>query len=646
MLLKELQSVVHAIEGAQIQSFLHDAERFVLYFRSIINIAPLRLYNSALVFSPLRSIVRQKFSIQADFQSWIANPPLVDSSWSSCLQTFEGYDDSISYLTFLENGRLVSAFHPRDKVGSIRIWDLASGICLQTLNINMEQKLYTVAFPAKGKLAFAQEQRIEVITAGMDHGWTALTFLENDKLFAVVVGDDGIIKTWSQEDHQRMQINARSIVGQGNYALSADGQWFAWSSSDSNTLKLLDLKSNTSQSLRNFDPHNGHGASRLAFSRDSKRLVLGTDNGQVHIWDVPSGRCLQTLVNHVWMAHFVFSPNNDIIAVANFGDFVINIWNWRKKKRLRTLFANGSVHSLAFSPNGTWLASGSYHGEIQIWDMNMLDTQMPKIHSDVLDSVAFRLEGKRLVSGSYPGGDWKIWDTTTGACLWEQSGAVLGDQQEKIAEALKLPRNIKMQNLEVFFHPTGAELSRGVYAMAMSADYRRYAAKSGKTLTIVDIYAGIVCAFETQESTPLPSVSPSSDGVQVAEADGPIINHWNLSTGKELKLRFSYDTVQSMAFSEDGSRLVALCGSDGNIWDTTSGKCLRQFKSASPNRNLHPSFINMEFSPDAPSSLIQSSEACLKDYHIAPYDEWIMKGAEKFLWLPPDFRLSRTVIWG
>jgi hypothetical protein len=44
-----------------LHAFIHDAKRFALYNRSIIETAPLQIYYSALIFAPEMSLVRKQF---------------------------------------------------------------------------------------------------------------------------------------------------------------------------------------------------------------------------------------------------------------------------------------------------------------------------------------------------------------------------------------------------------------------------------------------------------------------------------------------------------------------------------------------------------------------------------------------------------
>jgi hypothetical protein len=73
--------------------FVHDAQRFILNSASIIGVAPLQAYCSALPFSPKASIVRQLFWDQVPV--WIKRSPDVQEEWNATLQTLKGHSDLV-----------------------------------------------------------------------------------------------------------------------------------------------------------------------------------------------------------------------------------------------------------------------------------------------------------------------------------------------------------------------------------------------------------------------------------------------------------------------------------------------------------------------------------------------------------------------
>src|SRR5271156_3503081 len=99
-----------------------------MYHKRAIENSPLQAYASALLFSPVRSLIRCLF--KEEEPKLIAIKPVMRDEWSACLQTLEGHSGPVMSVAIShDSARLASASYDN----TVKIWDASSGECLQTL---------------------------------------------------------------------------------------------------------------------------------------------------------------------------------------------------------------------------------------------------------------------------------------------------------------------------------------------------------------------------------------------------------------------------------------------------------------------------------------------------------------------------------
>lgn len=150
-------------------------------------------------------------------------------------------------------------------------------------------------------------------------------------------------------------------------------------------------------------------------------LLQDSRPGQAILWDAKDGTRRFTLHGYAdGVSSVAFSPDGKCVAASGYvGD--IKLWQVQNGKRVREIVAPGIVSSVAFSPNGRSLAAGLWlskergdAGEARIWDVATgAETAHFVGHTDAVRAVAFSPDGSLLATGSMDG-SVRMWDLKDG----------------------------------------------------------------------------------------------------------------------------------------------------------------------------------------------------------------------------------------
>lgn len=272
---------------------------------------------------------------------------------------------------------------------------------------------------------------------------------------------------------------------------------------------------------------------------------------------------------------------------------------------------SSEVSSVAFSPDGKMIASGSWDGTVRLWDAQTGEgLRTLSGHTEGVKSIAFSVDGRCLVSG---GSDrsLRLWDARTGDVLRKMEGhestvyAVAISPDGTIIASGSLDHTIRLWDVESGRHlRTLSGHTDSVQSVAFSPDGRTIATGShDNTIRLWDAATGKHARTLEGHEGGVTSVafSPNNETI-ISGSNDRTMRLWDAATGRYLRTLGEHGfVVYSIAFSPDGQTVASASEtlarpSNGTVqlWDTVTGKLLKTL--------VVPGAVNsLAFSPDGKS---------------------------------------------
>jgi WD40 repeat protein len=501
---------------------------------------------------------------------------------------------------------------------TIRVWDFNTGERRYEFDVGSNGAVWSVAFSPDGSRIAAGTSDGALQVWNIERGdklWSSpprggrinsVAFSADGRLIATG-NDDGAVRLWdpvtgaNMKEMQAQDPQQRASVR--SVAVSPDGDFVVSGGADYN----VQLWNTGSGRPAGAPLRAGGGVMSVAFSHRGDLVAVGVDAGTIQFLNVLNGTTLQpadeALRAHPTSVNSVAFSRDDKRLVSGSTDNTVKVWNTQSHSQIGDALKGhrGQVTSVAFNADGTRIVSGSIDGSVREWNTA---EGLPIVagQGEKLRGVAFSPDGNQVASAGNDG-TVKLWNAGTGALI-RQLGEPLEGYENRIEALAYNPRDGSqlvtgsfdgavtvwditnpqrpppLTTINLPGPPPPKEL-RGVKSVAFGPDGSRIVSGGfDSAIRLWDAHTrtpiGVVSAQKlNDQKLPVPyqvwSVTFSPDGQTVVSGSGSdldfggensIIQLWNVAPtlsakGDPLQYEPDKPNVYSLGFNSNGKRIVA-----------------------------------------------------------------------------------------
>jgi WD40 repeat protein len=353
----------------------------------------------------------------------------------------------------------------------------------------------------------------------------------------VTASDDGTARIWEvrrQGVREQISLSAQETAS-GLYAaaFSPDGEQVLTSEGNITATKIWDVGIRGTEEWMNLPAppgDNGFWGGDVSFFPDGRRFASTSEDGEIAIWDLTTGRLLRTIrVGGSLISSFDVTPDGAVIAAGR-RNGLATTWDVTTGQKLFSVQHDFEVVDVDWSPDGEHLVTAT-SGSISVLDVTGRLVRRLKERGDGVRSARFSPDGRLVVIMVWPASGpprQSIWD-------WE-SGETVGSIE---------PGDKRNRGIVAVFDPTG---SRVATSGGDTGVPRVWDVGTGKSVVTLPAHSG----------GPWDIVfSPDGSRIATAGADGTV-RLFDATSGEEILTLQGHDSsVARLAFSPHGTMLAS-----------------------------------------------------------------------------------------